>query len=200
MREKAPPGRASRPGGLGPTSAQVANAPKHWYVGGMGRASFEQLVNQHKDAVYRQMIRVCNHREDAEDALATALMHAFKAYDRLESHEAFRTWLGTIGKRVCTRMRNHDGIRTVLEFAEERDLIDESNSEFDLAILKGCVRDAVEQLTPLYKQIYIACELNEKPVEEAARELDISHNAAKSRLLRARAMVRKVLDDSVCGA
>jgi DNA-directed RNA polymerase specialized sigma24 family protein len=68
----------------------------------MSRLGFEGQVRLHKDAVYRQMIRVCNHREDAEDALATALLLAFKSYDRLESDEAFRTWLGTIGKRVCT--------------------------------------------------------------------------------------------------
>ncbi len=161
---------------------------------------FEQLVNKHKDAVYRQMIRVCNHREDAEDALATALMHAFKAYDRLESDDAFRSWLGTIGKRVCTRMRSHAGIQTAFEYAEEHDLIDENKSEFDLAVLKGCVKDAIEELQPIYRDIYIACELNEKSVVEAAEELHISHNAAKSRLLRARAMVRDMLDRSVCAA
>ena len=30
------------------------------------------------------MVRVCNHREDAEDALATALLHAYQAADKLE--------------------------------------------------------------------------------------------------------------------
>ena len=166
----------------------------------MVRASFEQLANQHKDTVYRQMIRVCNHREDAEDALATALMHAFKAYDRLESDEAFGKWLGTIGKRVCSRMRSHEGIQKAFEYAEERDLIDEGKSEFDIAILKGCVKDAIEELPPIYKEIYIACELDEKTVVEAAQELNISHNAAKSRLLRARTIVRELLDRSVCAA
>jgi RNA polymerase sigma-70 factor (ECF subfamily) len=164
----------------------------------VGRPSFEKLVNQNKDAVYRQMIRVCNHREDAEDALATALIYAFKAYDRLESDEAFRTWLGTIGKRVCARMRSSTAIQTAFQYAEERDLIDPNTSEFDLAVLKGCVNDAVESLPPIYRDIYLACELNEKSVVEAAKELGITHNAAKSRLQRAREKVRQILDRSVC--
>lgn len=166
----------------------------------MSKLGFESQVRKHKDAVYRQMIRVCNHREDAEDALATALLLAFQSYNRLETDEAFRTWLGTIGKRVCTRMRSHANIQNALEYAEEHDLIDQDTSEFDLAVLKGCVKDAIEELTPPYRDIYIACELNEKTVVEAAKELKISHNAAKSRLLRARAMVREMLDRSICAA
>lgn len=146
------------------------------------------------------MVRVCSHREDAEDALATALMYAFQAYDKLESDEAFRTWLGTIGKRVCTRMRSHAGIQTAFEYAEEHDLIDLDKSEFEMAVLKGCVKDAIEDLPNIYKDIYLACELNEKSVVEAAKELGISHNAAKSRLLRARALVRDKLDRSICAA
>ncbi len=155
-------------------------------------------MNEHKDAVYRQMVRVCNHREDAEDALATALMHAFRAYKNLDSETSFRAWLGTIGKRVCSRMRNHAGIQTAFDYATENELIDDSKSEFDLAILKGCVKTAVDELPELYREIYIACELDEKSVVEAADELGITHNAAKSRLLRARAMVREQLDQSVC--
>lgn len=146
------------------------------------------------------MIRVCNHKEDAEDALATAMMLAFQAHDRLESDEAFRAWLGTIGKRVCTRLRSHAGIQTAFEYANEHDLIDPNKSEFEMAVLKGCVRDAIDELSDIYRAIYVACEIEEKSVIEAASELGISHNAAKSRLLRARAMIRELLDRSVCSA
>ncbi|MBS1700242.1 MAG: sigma-70 family RNA polymerase sigma factor [Armatimonadetes bacterium] len=166
----------------------------------MDSTRFEKLVNEHKDAVYRQMVRVCNHREDAEDALATALMQAFRAYDKLESDEAFRTWLATIGRRVCSRMRSHSGIQTAFEYAEEHDLVADNKSEFELAVLKGCVKDAVNELPEIYKDIYQKCEIEEKTVIEAAEELGITHNAAKSRLLRARVIVREKLDQSVCAA
>jgi DNA-directed RNA polymerase specialized sigma24 family protein len=86
------------------------------------------------------------------------------------------------------------------EYAEEHDLIDQDTSEFDLAVLKGCVKDALEALPQIYRDIYNACELNEKSVVEAAKELNITHNAAKSRLLRARMMVRDLLDRSICAA
>lgn len=155
-------------------------------------------MNEHKDAVYRQMVRVCGQREDAEDALATALMHAFRAADQLASEDTFRAWLATIGRRVCTRMRHHNGIADALEFAEERGLTAGDDANFDLAILKGCVRDAVTALPETYREVYERCELDEQTVPEAAEALGLSVAATKSRLLRARAMVRQELDQSVC--
>ncbi|MBS1724695.1 MAG: sigma-70 family RNA polymerase sigma factor [Armatimonadetes bacterium] len=160
---------------------------------------FEALVRKHKDSVYRQMVRVCSHREDAEDALATSLMLAFRASPQLESEEAFRSWLSTIGKRVCTRMRSHPRMREVLAYAEEHDLVDTQAEAFDVAILKGCVKEAIEHLRPIYRSIYEMCDIDELSVPDAARQLGISEAAAKSRLLRARAEVRSLLDGSVCG-
>ena len=97
-------------------------------------------------------------------------------------------------------MRSHTGIQSAFEYAEDLDLISQDNSEFELAVLKSCVKDAIEDLPEIYQTIYIACEIEEKGVGEAAEELGISHNAAKSRLLRARILVREALDRSVCAA
>lgn len=156
-------------------------------------------MNEHKDAVYRQMIRVCNHHEDAQDALAEALLLAFKASDQLGSDAAFRSWLGTIGKRVCARMRSRPSMQNTIEYAEERGLIADKRSEFDLAVVKSCVKDALTALPEKYRDVYQRCELEEGSVAEAASALGISVAAAKSRLLRAREMIREHLARSVCG-
>jgi RNA polymerase sigma factor (sigma-70 family) len=166
----------------------------------MTRSDFERLASRHKDAVYRHMLRVCNHREDAEDALATALLHAFRAHGQLGSDEAFLSWLNTIARRVCTRMRSHPSVQAALEDAERQGVLTDLRPELDLAFIKSCVKEAVDSLPPIYRDIYVACELNEMTVAEAARSLNISLSAAKSRLLRARAMVRSRLDSSVCAA
>jgi DNA-directed RNA polymerase specialized sigma24 family protein len=97
-------------------------------------------------------------------------------------------------------MRSHAGIQTAFEYATEKDLIAPDKSEFELAVLKGCVKDAVEDLPEIYKDIYLACELNEESVPDTAKKLGITHNAAKTRLLRARSLVRDKLDHSICSA
>ncbi len=161
---------------------------------------FEDLVNEHKDSVYRQMARVCGNREDAEDALATAIMQAFQAFERLGSDDAFRAWLGTIGKRVCYRMRAHSGVAKALEYAEEHDLVAPTVDEMELGVLKGCVKEAVDGLDESYRDVYLMCEIEERTVEEASEALGLTVAATKSRLLRARAKVREMLDQSICAA
>ena len=69
---------------------------------------FDQLVAEHKDAIYRQMVRVCGDRDDADDALVEALGRAYRSLDQLREPEAFRGWLTQIGRRVCLRMRRRD--------------------------------------------------------------------------------------------
>ena len=59
----------------------------------MPSANFEFLVNQHKDAVYRQMLRVCGNHADAEDVLIEALLKAYRNLDQLRDAGAFRAWL-----------------------------------------------------------------------------------------------------------
>ena len=67
---------------------------------------FERLSHQHKDAVYRQMVRVCGNREDAEDVLIEALLKAYRSLGDLAAPEAFRAWLARIANRVCWQLRS----------------------------------------------------------------------------------------------
>lgn len=159
----------------------------------------EKLVNEHRDAVYRQMVRVCSNRSDAEDALAQAVLQAFQAADQLKVVQSFRPWLTTIGRRVCHRMRSNDRFRDALQFAEEHDLVSPDQDEMELGVLKGCVKDAVDGLPEIYRDIYVLCEVDEMGVAEAGEQLGISHAAAKSRLLRARRLIADALDQSICG-
>src|SRR5450755_1491801 len=70
---------------------------------------FEDLANQHKDAVYRQLMRACGNREDAEDVLIEALLKAYRNLDQLRETGAFRAWLAQIGRRAGGR-RDATGI------------------------------------------------------------------------------------------
>jgi len=164
----------------------------------MQDSRFESLVEEHKDAVYRQLARVCGHQEDAEDALASALMLAFQKYESLNSPEAFRTWLAMIGRRVCFRMKSHPAMVPVWEMAEKLGLDDAEIPQVEMQVLKGCINEAIDGLSETYREVYVLCEIEERTVPEAAAMLGISEAAAKSRLLRAREMVRDQLDHSIC--
>ena len=78
---------------------------------------FETLANQHKDEVYRQMIRACGNREDAEDVLVEALVKAYKHLDQLRDIATFRAWLAQIARRVCWQLKQREALQPLLQLS-----------------------------------------------------------------------------------
>lgn len=165
---------------------------------------FETLVNRHKDAVYRQMLRVCGNREDAEDVLIDALLRAWRHMDQLEDSKSFRGWLGSIARRVCWRLRNREALLPLLQLSalpqggeEIAAQTAEAESQLDAARMKGLLDRAVGNLPEGCRAVYSLRDLEGASGEETARILGLSLAAAKSRLHRARLLVRRQLDEEL---
>jgi len=168
---------------------------------------FEDLAREHKDAVYRQMIRVCGNREDAEDVLIEALLKAYRHLDQLRDSVAFRSWLAQIAKRVCWQLKERESLLPLLQLSaleEEGEQISshEPSVEAQLATqqMKTLLEDAMNRLPPDYRAVYELRDIQELPGEEVAGNLGISLAAMKSRLHRARSLVREYLDSSLAHA
>lgn len=141
----------------------------------------ERLINRHKDAVYRQMVRTCGNRDDAEDALAEALFAALKASDQLQRPEYFQAWLSKIGTRSCARMRIRERL---VQFTSVADLeahgFELSDGEIgpvqaaELSALKTCVAGAIELLPDMYREAYLRREIIDEKAEDVATALSIS--------------------------
>lgn len=162
---------------------------------------FDRLVAAHKDAVYRQMIRTCGNKEDAEDVLVEALVAAFKHGDQLKDEGAFRGWVTSIGNRVCGRLRRREALVQILGGEAVEWQIDQSPDAEDLLQrkeMKSCIDRAVSSLKPGEREVYELRELQEFTTEETADRLSVSVAAVKSRLHRARAHLRSKLDDMFC--
>src|SRR5271157_1265156 len=162
---------------------------------------FEALTHEHKDAVYRQMIRVCGNREDAEDVLIEALLKAYRHLDQLRESAAFRAWLAQIAKRVCWQLKERESLLPLLQLSmledEGREMPGtEPPPDVQLARqqMKQLLKEAVETLPPLYRPVYELCEVEDLRGDEVAERLGISRAAMKSRLHRARDLVRAHLD------
>lgn len=163
---------------------------------------FDREVARHKDAVYRQMVRVCGNVEDAEDALAVALVKAFRASGQLSDPASFRAWLTMIGKRVCIRMKSSKGIKPESLHAMEEIGLDVPSGEptqqerMEIKETHECVIGAFETLPEIYKDVYRLREIEGHSAEEVAKRLRITVAAVKSRLHRAREHVRQRLDSA----
>jgi RNA polymerase sigma-70 factor (ECF subfamily) len=164
---------------------------------------FEKLVEENKDAVYRQMVRVCGNHTDAEDALGEALLKAHRASGSLRDQDAFRGWLAMIARRVCGRMKKREKATVSIQALEEEgfempaemESIEEQMAEKQL---KSCVQDALEDVPEIYREVYLMRDIEGLSGEETAEKLGISLAAMKSRLHRARGLVREKIDLAMC--
>jgi len=167
---------------------------------------FNALAKQHKDSVYRQMIRVCGNREDAEDVLIEALLKAYRHLDQLRESAAFRAWLAQIAKRVCWQLKEREALLPLLQLStledEGREVAgSEPPPDAQLAQqqMKGLLNEAIDALPALYRPVYELCDVENLRGDEVAQKLGISRAAMKSRLHRARDMVRAHLDAALAG-
>lgn len=162
---------------------------------------FDALATAHKDAVYRQLIKACGNREDAEDVLVEALLKAYKSLEQLREQTAFRAWLAQIGRRVCWQLKERQALEPVLQLsameAVGRQAVDPSPSPETMLArgqLHKLLLGAIDSLPPPYREVYVLRDLEGRPGDEVSKMLGISLAAQKSRLHRARAQVRTQLD------
>jgi RNA polymerase sigma-70 factor (ECF subfamily) len=170
------------------------------------QVNFESLANEHKDAIYRQMLRVCGNREDAEDVLIEALLKAYTNLDQLRDSESFRAWLAQIARRVCWQLKQQEALLPLLQLSEMEsaghELHDKSAAPEEIvsaAQMKQLLKEAVAQLAPEFRVVYQLRDLDELPGDEVAAMLGISLAAMKSRLHRARTMLRESIESAMLG-
>jgi RNA polymerase sigma-70 factor (ECF subfamily) len=171
-----------------------------------GSVDFDALARQHKDAVYRQMVRVCGNREDAEDVLIEALLKAYRHLDQLRESAAFRAWLAQIAKRVCWQLKERESLLPLLQLSvledEGREVAGtEPLPDVQVARqqMKGLLNESIAALPEPYRSVYELCDVEDLRGDEVARRLGISRAAMKSRLHRARELVRTHLDAALAG-
>ena len=165
---------------------------------------FETLANEHKDAVYRQLMRVCGNREDAEDVLIEALLKAYRNLEQLHEESAFRAWLVQIGRRVCWQLKQREALLPIMQLSEMEaqgaelpSVADGPDVQTAKRQMKQLLLDAVAALPPQERSVYELRDLDELSGEDTAARLQISLAAMKSRLHRARARVRAFMDEGL---
>jgi RNA polymerase sigma-70 factor (ECF subfamily) len=163
--------------------------------------NFEELANEHKDAVYRQMLRVCGNHADAEDVLMEALLNAYRSLGQLREAAAFRAWLGQIARRLCWQLRAREAMAPLLQLSAMEDEgveLASPGEAADVALarreMKALLWQAINELPPESREMYLLRDVEEMSGEAVAKKLGITLAAMKSRLHRARQTVRERLD------
>lgn len=131
--------------------------------------------------------RTCSTTEDAEDAVQIALWQLYRRIGTLRTVATFATWLFRIVERECFRLFR------VRRYAEALEDLPPAAVPYAPQVpvdLRQDLIKALERLTPPYREVLILRDIHELTAPEVAAQLGLSLEAVKSRLHRARAMVR----------
>ena len=133
-----------------------------------GFMDFDALARQHKDSVYRQMVRVCGNREDAEDVLIEALLKAYRHLDQLRESAAFRAWLAQIAKRVCWQLKERESLLPLLRLPAMEDegrevpgMEPPPDVQAAQQQMRQLLKEAVGTLPRLYRPVYELCDVED---------------------------------------
>ena len=168
------------------------------------RRAFEPLVRRHERRVFRVTIAVLGNIEDAEEAMQDTFVKAFRHLDQFRKEARFTTWLTRIAINEAIQKRNArknfmpiaEAETTEQQFAPRRhESWKMSNPEqlYGKQEIHQIVENAIQLLPEIYREAFVLRDVEELSAEEAAEVLGITVPALKSRLLRARLMMRETL-------
>ena len=128
--------------------------------------------------------------EMAADLVQDSLLKAIMSGGELRDSESSRAWFYRILRHAIIDLyRRRDGERKALEKLQ----VEEPDANADKVICR-CLDRLIPTLKPEYASVLRAIDLQEQPIERAARELGISVNNANVRLHRARRQLREKLE------
>jgi RNA polymerase sigma-70 factor, ECF subfamily len=160
----------------------------------------EDLVRQHARLVYRIAYAVLRRHHDAEDATQETFVRVLRYSRKLAGVEDPKTWLARIAWRVAVDRSKQHGRRREIALEDSERPVEEvvsSGPPADEAMLGNQVGTVLEKLmTALPEKLrepLILSTIEEMSPREVAATLGINEAAVRSRVFRARQILREKL-------
>ena len=187
------------------------SSPPAWPHSVMGtgdsqnRKRFEQEALPHLDTLFTTALHLTRNRDDASDLSQETMLRAYRSFHQFQPGTDCRAWLLTIlynafRSRYARERRREQPSTTTEEF--ERALEVESNRNHSSAdpeqmlarsSLEPDVQKALYSLPQEFRTALLLVDVNELSYEEAAKAMEVPIGTVRSRLSRARAMMRYAL-------
>jgi len=158
------------------------------------RVAFSEMVDRYKNRLMNVIGRMLSSTEEAEDVVQETFVRVYQHRQSFNFQHCFSTWIYTIGLNLA---RNELRKRKRFKFYD----IDEmqgNESEFAVEAklpsrLPEVLNTAVEGLPEKYRTAFMLRDVQELSYEEVAQILDVPLGTVKSRVNRARLILREKL-------
>jgi len=167
--------------------------------------AFEQLVKRYDVRLFRIARHITYSREDAEEAVQDAFLKAFRNLSSFQEKSQFSTWLFRITvneslmklrKRRHTRETsiedNHQDPNTIGPF-DVADWAPNPEQIYGALELREILRSQLQALQPNLRVTFILRDIEGFSTEDTAEMLNVTVDAVKARVWRARVKLRQLL-------
>jgi RNA polymerase sigma-70 factor, ECF subfamily len=165
--------------------------------------ALEALIARHQARIYRFSMKMCRRPEDAADVLQDTLLAMARSLRDFRGASALSTWLYAIARSFCIKKRRRskfapeqelslegEAKKTARAIPDARPAADELVADAELA---QALRVAISAIQPAYREVLVLRDVEGLSAREVAQVMDLSVQAVKSRLHRARGMLRERL-------
>jgi RNA polymerase sigma-70 factor, ECF subfamily len=166
--------------------------------------AFVELWTRHSRTAFNVAYRITGNRDDAEDAIQDAWMKAYMQLDTFDGRAKFSTWITriAINSSLMILRRNRARSETSMEIKDGEtvrpcEIADQTKNVEELYARHERVqhlKQAICRLHPTLRNVVEIHQSNDRSVKEVAELAGISVAATRSRLLRARRILRKAFE------
>lgn len=170
------------------------------------RELFHELVRPYERAVYFAAYSVLDNEHDAEDVAQETVLKALKNLPTFRGEAKFSTWLVSIAINEARARLRH---ARVLKFESADTTQEDEDGEVVPAVitdwrevpsealerkeLRELLQSALASLPEKYREVLILRDVQEFNIADTAAMLGVNQGVVKTRLLRARLMMQKIL-------
>ena len=150
-----------------------------------------RIVKQYHTELLRVAFFYLKDRQLAEDAVQEAFINVYKYQHSFRGESSEKTWIVRITINACKQMLRSSWVRNV----DSEEALAHIEMEDDSVKVDNTVIIEVMKLPIKYKDVILLFYYQDFTIKEIARALEISENAARVRLNRARTMLNKTLKE-----
>ncbi|MGL5352655.1 MAG: sigma-70 family RNA polymerase sigma factor [Clostridium sp.] len=153
------------------------------------KIEFTKLIEENKLPLYRLAKSIVKNEHDVQDAVNEAIVKAYENLARLKSRESFKPWIMRILVNECYTLLNR---KKKVKLEENMAVYDICYKENDSYELMG----EIKKLQLEYRTVLILFYYEDMSIKSISEVLSISQGTVKSRLSRAKAKLKIILEES----
>ena len=169
------------------------------------KKALAEIVKKYEQTIYNFSFKICRDPEKAENIMQETFYSMVKSINQFDGNSKLSTWLYRIVANHCLMNARKEKKRSYVSLENDEDLYTERHIADWTSLpykstenneLRQILDKAIKKLSPDYRIIFLLRDIEGLSTEETAEAANISVPAVKSRLHRARAFLRKEIDEA----